>query len=969
MTPSTPRRAWIAIIGLFLIAYLLRVFHLDSQSIWWDEGISLHLATSSLRDILADRLNNIHPPLYFILLKGWLGLVGVSPFTGRYLSALAAFLQVALVIAFTRTTARGVDYLSPKEHRLLKLGVLPWIAGILIALSPLSVIYAQEIRVYAMLPLAFLAILFLTFRSLRQNRTGSRLLILLIFVEWIGLHLHYILLFGVAYAGLWGSVVFIRRRDWQELFKWVGSHLIVLALSLPWLIAVLNNWSAVEAEANAGTFVADPVPLGFLLAQVWAFHLTGLAGALASSFVRAVAAVTAVAGLFLFIWRVYRPSPEISEPSQRKTLALEGERRVLLRSAAQWLVPLLSGLVVWSVRSFSHPRYISAFAIAFIPLAAWLTYPLREPARRVIGPLFVLAVLVLSGWGLSQYYFNPERAKPDLRGAANYLEEIAESGDIILIPNTDWSFPFEYSGDAGVIMVPDLRQSGGDIERQLLRTFDCPTGDDGNAACQRPAKYFVIDYPRGTRDWQKRVPFELERRGSWLEQVPFNGVVVNAYQMDQGAVRPDTCDAKNQSAPSGAGFSFDTLNLDSVWIEEGAAADTAVTVALCWQATQPIADTLSLSLAVRDPITGERLGQTDSVLVDRSGAPTTAWPANEAVITYHIVPLAPGTPPIDVVLNGTVYSMDGTEQRLLVGVDSTGHELPSVLTLGRVSLASPEGLASSPYDVVEPPRWVEPVDLAPGLQFLGTYGLPTSVRPGQTLRIPLYWRAGSDDLPDIRPLLAVEQDGDRFVELGAAPVQGRYPTDRWRAGQTILEFRDLRIPTGIAGPASLALYWDDRRLELGKIRIDSSGASFERPDMVNPVEVNFNDVARLIGVDVPEPRITNGVNFPITLYWESLSSEIATGYTVFVHLLAEDGRLVAQHDGIPAMGQRPIFDWLAGEYIVDRHMLEWREPEYSGPARIRIGLYDPLSGERLLTTEGDDGYLLPETFVVEPPPE
>ena len=96
------RRSLAVAVLLLLLAYALRLYRLDGQSLWWDEGISLHLATSSLGEIVRDRLANIHPPLYFFLLKGWLALVGVSPFTGRYLSVLAGLLSVALVFAIVR---------------------------------------------------------------------------------------------------------------------------------------------------------------------------------------------------------------------------------------------------------------------------------------------------------------------------------------------------------------------------------------------------------------------------------------------------------------------------------------------------------------------------------------------------------------------------------------------------------------------------------------------------------------------------------------------------------------------------------------------------------------------------------------------------------------------------------------------------------------------------------------------------
>ncbi len=139
---------------LLLFAFGLRLFQLDGQSIWWDEGISLHLATSSLREIVNDRLNNIHPPLYFFFLKSWLSLVGVNAFSARYLSVLAGWLQVTAVLAVAR---RWFSWRTAAA------------AGMLATFSTVSVVYSQEIRVYAMLALIYLALLALT-----RELTGPR---------------------------------------------------------------------------------------------------------------------------------------------------------------------------------------------------------------------------------------------------------------------------------------------------------------------------------------------------------------------------------------------------------------------------------------------------------------------------------------------------------------------------------------------------------------------------------------------------------------------------------------------------------------------------------------------------------------------------------------------------------------------------------------------------------------------------
>jgi hypothetical protein len=165
------------------------------------------------------------------------------------------------------------------------------------------------------------------------------------------------------------------------------------------------------------------------------------------------------------------------------------------------------------------------------------------------------------------------------------------------------------------------------------------------------------------------------------------------------------------------------------------------------------------------------------------------------------------------------------------------------------------------------------------------------------------------------------------------------------------------------GMAALAVRLDDQRIELGEIEIAGTAGLFERPMPGVETDVLFGDAIRLIGFDPPATLVASQP-IPLTLYWESLSGEIAAGYTVFTHLIAADGRLIAQHDSPPANGQRPTNEWLAGEFIADPHELVWREPDYRGPAAIMVGLYDPATGARLPIGGGADGYSLPLSFEV-----
>jgi hypothetical protein len=77
------------------------------------------------------------------------------------------------------------------------------------------------------------------------------------------------------------------------------------------------------------------------------------------------------------------------------------------------------------------------------------------------------------------------------------------------------------------------------------------------------------------------------------------------------------------------------------------------------------------------------------------------------------------------------------------------------------------------------------------------------------------------------------------------------------------------------------------------------------------------------------------------------------GYHVFVHLIDETGNIVAQSDAAPANWTRPTTGWLPGEYVVDAHTLNLPAALPPGPLTLRVGLYDPATGARLMTGDAD----------------
>ena len=109
------------LLPILALAALVRFYDLTAAAIWGDEGSSLLLSQYSVADIWVHAAHDVHPPLYFLLLHGWVGLFGDGIFSIRCLSALPGIVTVWLGVWL-------MDLLATRRAALL--------AGFLLALLP-----------------------------------------------------------------------------------------------------------------------------------------------------------------------------------------------------------------------------------------------------------------------------------------------------------------------------------------------------------------------------------------------------------------------------------------------------------------------------------------------------------------------------------------------------------------------------------------------------------------------------------------------------------------------------------------------------------------------------------------------------------------------------------------------------------------------------------------------------------------
>jgi uncharacterized membrane protein len=122
----------------------------------------------------------------------------------------------------------------------------------------------------------------------------------------------------------------------------------------------------------------------------------------------------------------------------------------------------------------------------------------------------------------------------------------------------------------------------------------------------------------------------------------------------------------------------------------------------------------------------------------------------------------------------------------------------------------------------------------------------------------------------------------------------------------------------------------------------------KRPElpMQYATEANFSGQIKLLGYTLEAEKIKPGDSVQLTLYWQALA-DMETSYTVFIHLIDQDERIMGQQDNPPVSGLYPTTEWKPGEEIVDRYEIATAPEIPLGEYSIEIGLYELDTGERL----------------------
>lgn len=358
----------------------MRLVGLTDESLWLDEGYTLErIQPRTPLGVVARCADDVHPPLFFLLLHAFTAVLGTSDFVLRLLPAVlsAATVPVAGMLG-ARLAGRRVGLV---------------VAG-LVALSPLLVRIAQDARPYALLGLLTVAASE-RWLAARDGPTRAR------FVAWALLLgaavVTHVLAAGVAVLhllwahGLSGRPVHrrVRRATWRGLAA-------VALLAALWGMVVLRNRSS---------FLGYGQPTDLLRA------LADVVGTRT-----AAVSVAAVAGAGLALHRA------------RHGRLPRGVAPGLASAAVIFAIPLL-GAWGWGKPMFA-PRLV-AHAVPFLAVA--IAAGLLAVARRGRVAAVGVAVAVLLAFGLGHVRRVVRVDREEWRAAAAYVSQRLGDGDAVYV--------------------------------------------------------------------------------------------------------------------------------------------------------------------------------------------------------------------------------------------------------------------------------------------------------------------------------------------------------------------------------------------------------------------------------------------------------------------------------------------------------------------------------------------------------
>gem|GEM_PF-146827 len=467
----------IAVVSVAAVTFVLSCMAtIANSSIWFDEAFGAYIIRFNFAEIVQYTALDVHPPLYYFLLKLWSGLFGTSDIMLRSMSVF--FGVVALILAFLVV------------KRLF--GSKPaYVAIMLAAISPMLIRYGQEMRMYTLALAIAMAATYALVRANEHNRRKWWITYAVLIAA--GMWTHYLL--AIIWLAHWAWRAYEthskRISSWFRAFfskEWVGAHVFAVLLFVPWIPIVLDSAMNVQKTGFwIPAFDATTLPA---YASEALFYETAEQ---TSPWLVLLSLVIGVSLLAMVI-RVFA-----------KFSKKERSGFMLLASLAVVPVVLLVLLSVPPLQSSFLNRYLLPAMLATILLAGIVLYyaPKKWAVWRVvIGALLAISFLI----GISNVYrygnFNTFDSQAS--GTRQLIEEIRTKDVVdqpIVVSSTPWHMYYEaahYSRpDSNVYYIDEEFKQYNYGALAMMRSENIGKISDMNDFAKKHSVFWYVGRPGG----------------------------------------------------------------------------------------------------------------------------------------------------------------------------------------------------------------------------------------------------------------------------------------------------------------------------------------------------------------------------------------------------------------------------------------------------------------------------------------
>lgn len=365
------RQTWaeknnIVVIGAAVLVFMsLSLLIGLRQSVWFDEAYSIIVAKLPIGELLHMTALDTHPPLYYIVLHVWAGLLGWSELALRSLSVIMAGGAV-LVGALLVRRLFGVR---------AALVTLPFLM-----FAPFLLRYGFEIRMYAMASLICISATYVLVAALDAKNRKRQWVLYGIYALLVALGvytLYYTALVWMAHV-VW--LIYVTYKAKKSFIKqpWLLAYLASVILFLPWLPIFVSQISNGALAAISQPLTVENllgiVSFQFLYQPIWQLN--------------AIWSLVFVALIVALVILSIKAVSRISKP----------EKTYVVLLLAYFMVPIIVLTLVSLIRPMYVERYLAHVVLSMMLLTGVIVaFALRDGARSTKLLAGLVAIILVSG--------------------------------------------------------------------------------------------------------------------------------------------------------------------------------------------------------------------------------------------------------------------------------------------------------------------------------------------------------------------------------------------------------------------------------------------------------------------------------------------------------------------------------------------------------------------------------------------